>query len=65
MAIYRPMDDKEAMFARPAYVLKGGVVIARDGTRVPIAFDTICVHADMERAVERLRAIRQRLGGME
>ncbi len=31
MAIYRPLDDKEAMFARPAYVLKGGVVVARDG----------------------------------
>jgi UPF0271 protein len=38
-------------------------VIARDGTRVPIAFDTICVHADMEHAVDRLRAIRRRLGG--
>ena len=48
-----------------ALLAKERVVIARDGTRVPIAFDTICVHADMERAVERLRAIRQRLGGME
>ncbi len=40
------------------------VVIARDGSRIPIAYDTICVHADMEHAVERLRAIRQRLGGL-
>src|SRR5947208_1576533 len=30
-----------------------------------VAFDTICIHADMERAVERLRAIRQRIGGLE
>lgn len=33
-------------------------VIARDGTRIPIAYDTICIHADMPGAVERLRAIR-------
>ncbi|HEX6158588.1 MAG TPA: 5-oxoprolinase subunit PxpA [Thermoanaerobaculia bacterium] len=33
-------------------------VIARDGSRLPIAFDTICIHADLEGAVERLRAIR-------
>lgn len=37
-------------------------VIARDGSRVGVAYDTICVHADMEGAVERLKAIRARLG---
>lgn len=36
-------------------------VIARDGSRLAIAFDTICVHADAEGAVERLRAIRAAL----
>ena len=36
-------------------------VIARDGTRIRIDFDTICIHADMEHAVERLRAIRARI----
>ena len=40
-----------------------GAVVARDGSRVPVAFDTLCIHADMEHAVERLRAIRERLGG--
>jgi UPF0271 protein len=40
-------------------------VIARDGTRISVPHDTICIHADMERAVERLRAIRQRIGGLE
>jgi len=35
-----------------------GAVIARDGSRIAIPFDTICIHADMEQAVERLRAIR-------
>lgn len=39
-------------------------VVARDGSRVSIAFDTICIHADMEHAIERLRAIRKRLGGI-
>jgi UPF0271 protein len=38
-------------------------VIARDGSRISVPHDTICIHADMERAVERLRAIRQRIGG--
>jgi UPF0271 protein len=36
-------------------------VVARDGSRVRVAFDTICIHADMDNAVERLRAIRKRL----
>ena len=40
-------------------------VIAADGSRVTIAFDTICIHADMENAVARLRAIRERLGGLK
>jgi len=35
-----------------------GVVIARDGSRIALAFDTLCVHSDMPQAVERLRAIR-------
>lgn len=45
--------------AEQAALLAGeGVVVARDGSRVPVAFDTICIHADMEGAVERLRAVR-------
>jgi UPF0271 protein len=44
--------------AQAALLAREGVVIARDGTRVTIAFDTLCIHADMDRAVERLRAIR-------
>ncbi len=44
-----------------ALLANEGLVIARDGTRFALAFDTLCIHADMEGAVERLRAIRQRL----
>ena len=40
-------------------------VIAIDGSRVSVAFDTLCIHADMENAVARLGAIRQRLGGLK
>lgn len=35
-----------------------GIVIARDGSRVRIRFDTLCIHADMPGAAERLRAVR-------
>lgn len=35
-----------------------GTVIARDGTRIAVPFDTLCIHADMPHAAERLRAIR-------
>jgi len=47
-----------------ALLASDGVVVTRDGSRIPIAFDTLCIHADMNRAVERLRAIRQALGGI-
>ncbi len=48
----------EEAAAQAALLAQEGIVIARDGTRVPIAFDTICIHADMENAAERLRAVR-------
>ena len=38
-----------------------GAVITADGSRISLAFDTLCVHSDMEGALERLRAIRARL----
>ncbi len=51
----------EEAAAQAALLAKEGTVIARDGTRITVPFDTICVHADMEHAVERLRAIRAAL----
>jgi UPF0271 protein len=45
--------------AQAAMLANEGAIIARDGPRITIPFDTICVHADMEHAVERLRAIRR------
>jgi UPF0271 protein len=51
----------EEAAAQAAMLAREGAVIAADGSRVPVAFDTLCVHSDMEGAVERLRAIRARL----
>ena len=48
----------EEAAAQAALLAKEGAVLARNGSRVVIAFDTLCIHADMENAVERLRAIR-------
>jgi len=45
--------------AQAAMLANENAVIARDGSRITVPFDTICVHADMEHAVERLRAIRR------
>jgi UPF0271 protein len=53
----------EEAAAQAASLVSHGVVVARDGSRVEIQFDTICIHADMEHAVERLKAIRRTLAG--
>jgi len=44
--------------AQVVLLAREGKVVARDGTRVPIIFDTLCIHADMNGAAGRLRAIR-------
>jgi len=52
----------EESAAQATLLATQSAVIARDGTRIGIPFDTICIHADMDGAVDRLRAIRTRLG---
>lgn len=52
----------EEAAAQAEMLATDSAVIARDGTRVQIHFDTICIHADMENARERLLAVRARLG---
>lgn len=56
------LDVSEAA-TQAAMLANKNAVVAKDGSRINIPFDTICIHADMEHAVERLRAIRQHLGG--
>ena len=48
----------EEAAAQALMLAREGAVIARDGSRIAVPFDTICIHADMQHAVERLRAIR-------
>jgi 5-oxoprolinase (ATP-hydrolysing) subunit A len=51
----------EESVAQASLLATQSAVIARDGTRIGIRFDTICIHADMENAVARLRAVRSKL----
>ncbi len=48
--------------SQAALLVTESAIIARDGTRIELAFDTLCIHADMPNAVERLRAIRRTIG---
>ena len=50
----------EESVVQAALLVNESAVVTRDGSRVSIAYDTICIHADMANAVERLRAIRSR-----
>ena len=49
--------DEAAAQAR--LLAREGAVVTRDGSRIEIPFDTLCIHADMDGAVERLRAVRR------
>ena len=49
--------------AQASLLAKENVVVARDGSRVSISFDTLCIHADMDGAFDRLRAIRNATSG--
>lgn len=51
----------EEAAAQAALLAAEGIVVARDGSRLPVVYETICIHADMEGAVERLRAVRRAL----
>ena len=58
------LDVGEAA-AQASMLASSGQVVARDGSSIAIPFDTVCVHADMAHALERLHAIRRQLGGHE
>ena len=49
----------EEAAAQAALLATQGVVITQTGQRLPVEFDTICIHADMAQSFERLKAIRQ------
>ncbi|HKR63221.1 MAG TPA: LamB/YcsF family protein [Thermoanaerobaculia bacterium] len=60
-AIERSTLTIDEAAAQAALLAREGVAIARDGSRIRIPFDTLCIHADMDGAVARLKAIRAAL----
>jgi UPF0271 protein len=57
-SVERSTLDVDEAAAQARLLAREGIVIARDGTRIALPFDTLCVHSDMPNAVARLRAIR-------
>ena len=45
------MEDTNTMVAHVRSMVHDGVVTAVDGTRMPIAADTVCLHGDGKNAV--------------
>jgi formylmethanofuran dehydrogenase subunit A len=53
IAVYEEQADKEAMFARPQYVYKGGELVARDGAVIKqVMGRTYSVAPDYDTAIE-------------
>lgn len=55
------IEDLDASLAQVRVLLREGVVIARDGSRVPLRADTLCLHGDRADAVAFARALRAAL----
>lgn len=57
------IHDPQEVIARAAAMLRDGAVTAVDGTRLPLAMDSICLHGDTPGAVAIARALRAGLEG--
>ena len=56
------IDDADAVVARAVMIARERVVVAADGSRVPIEVETICVHGDTPGAAILAARIRRALG---
>jgi 5-oxoprolinase (ATP-hydrolysing) subunit A len=56
------IDDEEIVVARAVAIARERMVIAADGTRVPLEVQTICVHGDTTGAAVLASRIRRALG---
>ena len=56
------IDDEEIVVSRAVAIARERMVIATDGTRVPLDVQTICVHGDTPGAAVLASRIRQALG---
>ena len=55
------IKDPQAVSERALRMVKEGVVIAADGTTIPLEAQTLCVHGDNPKAVDLVRSIRETL----
>lgn len=55
------LEDVDAALAQVRSLLRDGAVTARDGTRVPLHADTLCLHGDRPDAAAFARALRTAL----
>jgi UPF0271 protein len=55
------ISDPELAAQRAVRMVTRGEVEARDGTRVNVRADTICIHGDGSHAAEIVKLLRQRL----
>lgn len=55
------IEDLDASLAQVRSLLREGVVVARDGSRVPLPADTLCLHGDRADAPAFARALREAL----
>lgn len=55
------ITDDDTLIARMIGLAEDGVIVARDGTRVPVAAESICVHGDSQTAVTTARRLRAAL----
>jgi 5-oxoprolinase (ATP-hydrolysing) subunit A len=52
------IDDIDAALAQVHRLVREGVVVARDGSRVPLVADTLCLHGDRADAAAFAKALR-------
>jgi UPF0271 protein len=55
------IKDPQAVSERALRMVQEGVVIAADGTTIPLEAQTLCVHGDNPKAVDLVRSIRETL----
>jgi 5-oxoprolinase (ATP-hydrolysing) subunit A len=55
------IDDMDAALGQVRRLLRDGVVVARDGSHVPLRADTLCLHGDRADAIGFARALRKAL----
>ncbi|HET8819118.1 MAG TPA: 5-oxoprolinase subunit PxpA [Xanthomonadaceae bacterium] len=55
------IEGLDAAIAQVRRLVRGGGIVARDGTRIPLRADTLCLHGDRPDAAEFARALRTTL----